>query len=618
MEGDVSSPLPPDCQDHHDAPAPAGRRRRWAEAALILSLALTLNLAGNGRFSLFDRDEPRYAACTREMRVRSDWIYPTFNGEPRYHKPVLIYWLMRAGYALGGDNPFGARLVSAAAGAATCLVVLRLGRRMLGDRAGFLAALMLTTAPIMVVESKLATTDATLTLFLVAGQACLWELSRRESLGAAAGFWVAMALAVLTKGPVGPALIASAGVASWWWGGPTVIWRRLNWRWGLVLFLLVAGPWYAAIGIQSHGDFYRFALGRQIAARVTTQMEQHGGFPGYYLVTSMVIFYPWVTLLPAANSSAWSRRRSDPRSGFLLGWVFGPMILLECVRTKLVHYYLPAYPACALLAAWLLEGIIREGVNIRRWSGGRMCLGLLGGLGLGIAAVFVAAAVVLPPALRWPCLATAAVIAAGTVWGLQWMQRAATVRAVAGLAVTWAVVMLALGGWLLPAAEPYRMARIVGRKLAVMAQRDHAEPILLSFQEPSVVYAMGRPAQMVRTWKQFYEILDSHGSVVTAIIPLEWPEFVRRRFYLDVDVRETVQGFSMTKGRTQSVRLAVIRQKPTTDPAIARAAAIDRWWADHPEVPAPSLTSPPPEWNTAPSPSDPAVRRAGGEQLDVK
>ena len=88
---------------------------------------------------------------------------------------------MRAGFALGGDNPFGARLVSALAGAATCLVVWELGRRMLGPRAGRLGALMLATAPIMVVESKLATTDATLTLWLVGCQFCLWELARRPS-----------------------------------------------------------------------------------------------------------------------------------------------------------------------------------------------------------------------------------------------------------------------------------------------------------------------------------------------------------------------------------------------------------------------------------------------------
>ena len=98
-----------------------------------------LNLAGNDRTGLWDRDEPRYAVCVREMRARGDWIFPTFNGEPRYHKPILIYWLMGLGTALGGDNPFGVRLVSAVAGAATVLGVWWLGRRMFGARGGTLA-----------------------------------------------------------------------------------------------------------------------------------------------------------------------------------------------------------------------------------------------------------------------------------------------------------------------------------------------------------------------------------------------------------------------------------------------------------------------------------------------
>ena len=70
-------------------------------------LALTLNLAGNARISLWDRDEPRYAGATREMRASGDWLRPTFNAEPRYHKPVLIYWLMMAGTALGGTTRSG-------------------------------------------------------------------------------------------------------------------------------------------------------------------------------------------------------------------------------------------------------------------------------------------------------------------------------------------------------------------------------------------------------------------------------------------------------------------------------------------------------------------------------
>ncbi len=97
----TTSPSP----DVPDGPGPS-RRSRLLEPALIALLALTLNLAGNGRVSLWDRDEPRYAQCVREMRARGDWINPSFNAEPRYHKPILIYWLMRAGFALGGDNPF--------------------------------------------------------------------------------------------------------------------------------------------------------------------------------------------------------------------------------------------------------------------------------------------------------------------------------------------------------------------------------------------------------------------------------------------------------------------------------------------------------------------------------
>ena len=350
---------------------------------MIGALALVLNLAGNGGVGLWDRDEPRYAVCVREMRARNDWIFPTYNAEPRYHKPILIYWLMRLGVAIGGDNPFGMRLVSGFAGAGTCLLVWGLGRRMFGPQVGRLAALVLATAPIMLIESKLATTDATLAFWFVGGQFCLWELSQRPSRRVAAVFWLLLALGILTKGPVPAALLAASGLVSWWWGGPTACWKRLEWRRGLILLAVVTLPWFVAIGIVSRGDFYRVAVGFHIIQRVTSGIEEHGGFPGYYVVLSLLTFYPWSALLPAALYGGWSRRRSDPAFGFLLGWIVGPLIFLELVRTKLIHYYLPAYPACALLVAWLVVTLIREEVTLRRWPLGRLGLGLLNSIGIG-------------------------------------------------------------------------------------------------------------------------------------------------------------------------------------------------------------------------------------------
>ncbi|MCA1685980.1 MAG: glycosyltransferase family 39 protein, partial [Planctomycetia bacterium] len=424
---------------------------------------------------------------------------------------------------------------------------------------------------IMVVESKLATTDATLALFLVGGQFSLWELSRRPSKRWAALFWVLTGLATLTKGPVGPALVASAGVVSWWWGGPTTAWGRLHWRWGVPLFALVTAPWLVAVGVISRGEFFRFALGKQVAERVVSGVETHGGFPGYYLVTTLVLFHPWAGFLPAALRGAWSRRRASPEFGFLLGWVVGPWVLLECVRTKLVHYYLPSYPACALLTAWAAVAVARDGGTLRRWPLGRLGLGLLGGVAVVLTGAFVAGAAVISADLRWPCLAIGLVIGTGTLCGLSRLYRATTTRGVFGLAATWSLALLLLYGWMLPAAEPYRLTRVVGERLVRLADDSHTRPVLLSFQEPTVLYTMGRSVTLMRTWPQFYRVLDRDGVVASAIVDWEELATFRARGDLDIDIRETVSGFNFNKGYNQTLHLALIRRKALTrlarDPA---------------------------------------------------
>ncbi|MDR3633569.1 MAG: glycosyltransferase family 39 protein [Isosphaeraceae bacterium] len=543
-------------------------RPRLLKGGAIVVLALALNLAGNARTSLWDRDEPRYAGCVREMRARQDWVHPTFNAEPRYQKPIFIYWVMRLGVAVGGDNPYGARLVSAVAGAATCLLVWRLGTRIFGPRAGWLAALMLATAPIMVVESKLATTDATLALLLVGCQFCLWELGQRPSRGLAALFWVLISLATLVKGPVGPALIASAGVASWWSGGPAVCWRRLHWRWGLTAFAALTAPWYIAVGLVSNGTFFRVAFGQQVVTRLTTEMEQHGGFPGYYLATSLAAFHPWVAFLPAAILGAFARRREQPAFGFLLGWVIGPLVLLELVQTKMVHYFLPAYPACALLAAWLVVAVVRDEVNLRRWALGRLGIGLLGGFGIGGAVALLAAACVVPSPVRWPCLALGLVIGGGTLYGLERLMSGATERAVAGLVATWAAVGLGVGAWLAPAVEPYKMARVVAERLNALAGSTNAQPILFSYQEPSTIYAMGRPTPAVRTWPELHEKLRQHGEMIAPALPEECVGLSHRP-ELIVEVVDHLEGFNITKGKTQTLDFVRIRMRPESVPMIA-------------------------------------------------
>lgn len=543
-------------------PAPASWPRTLREGLLIGLFALALNLAGNGSRGLWDRDEPRYAGCTREMRLSGDWIHPTFNAEPRYYKPVLIYWLMLGGTALGGDNAFGARLVPALAGVGACLMVWGLGRRLFGPNVGRLAALFLATAPLFVYNAKAATIDATLVCFHLGCMWALWELSRAPSRAWAAVFWGCLALAVLDKGPVTPVFLVLAAAVGWWWRGPTAWWGRLRWRWGLPAFGLIVAPWYVAIGIISRGDFYRVALGYHVLKRMTTGIETHGAPPGYYTGLTAATFYPWSALLPVALLAAWQRRRTTPAFGFLLGWVVGPLAFLECVPTKLIHYYLPALPACAILAAWGVERVAESGVNLRRWPLGRVSVGLLAGVGFAMTVGLLAGALLLPWDLRLPLLVMAAILGPTTLYAMERFQNGAIERASLGLVAAWAAILLIAFGWLGPAVDPYRVTPKVARGLEQLARAEGATPALVGFKAPSIVYELGRPAPILESYDDLTEYLGRDGAVVAALKEREIEAF-RKDARLTLDVRGRVSGLD-TENPLRDDRLHLVILRPAS------------------------------------------------------
>jgi 4-amino-4-deoxy-L-arabinose transferase-like glycosyltransferase len=369
-------------------------------------------------------------------------------------------------------------------------------------------------------------------------------------------------------------LIGASTLVSWWWGWPVPPRERLHWRWGLTGLLLLTAPWFLAVSIASHGDFLRFAVGKQIVNRLATDMEAHGGFPGYYPAVSMLVFYPWSALLPAAIALGWSRRKVDPDMGFLLGWVAGPLVLLECFQTKLIHYYLPAFPACSLLVARLIVMLGQERVVIRKRILARLGLAILVGIGLVLAAVLVAGTALLPADLRPPLVAIAALIVMGTLAGAGQLRQDASLRAVETLAMTWALVLLAFGGWLVPLGEPYRTSRVVGQRLAALSNRLGLEPVLLEYQEPGVIYALGHPAALTRDRDGFFTHLEGGRSVLTVLLANEIA-VMRSHFGLHVTPIDQVDGFLITKGKRRTLYLAVVREADIQPVERDRSEALD-------------------------------------------
>lgn len=501
-----------------DVPISNRETTQYGGYVLVTALCLVLYLAGNGRIDIWDRDEAWYAGTAREMLLSGDFVVPRFNGEPRYRKPVLIYWLMAASYSVFGDNEFGARFCSGVAGTVTCLITYRLGTRMFGRGVGLAAALMLAVAPIMVIESKLATTDAVLTATLVGALACLWELhAARDSWRWPLAFWSLIGVAVLTKGPFGPAFIAIAVLAWLFFSRQWSLLRRLRWLPGIAVAAAVCVPWGVAIYFATGGEFYRVAVGEEALGHSLSPMNNHPGFLGFHVATALAGLFPWTLALPLAFAGLRREAREGGPNTFLLGWVLGPIVMLELMRTKLPQYYLAAYPAWSIILSRGVVEAYAAGGRLIQSRLGLLGLAALGSIGVGSAAALATIAIAVRSApLQWPLCALAGVLAAGTAVGIVifWKRRDLTAWS-SIVATTWLVELIATA-WLLPSANPLRVAHSAATVLRTKSA-GVAPVVLCGYREPSLVYYLHEPVPMFSSPKQLGPFLDEHRSVFTVL-----------------------------------------------------------------------------------------------------
>src|ERR671929_741994 len=101
---------------------------RWLTVAAVLASFFWML----GAAPLFDVDEGAFSQATLEMFQRGDFLSTYLNGEPRYDKPILVYWLQAAGVALLGPTEWAFRLPSALCASAWALATFLFARRAFG------------------------------------------------------------------------------------------------------------------------------------------------------------------------------------------------------------------------------------------------------------------------------------------------------------------------------------------------------------------------------------------------------------------------------------------------------------------------------------------------------
>lgn len=333
--------------------------------AMLVLLSGLFFFWGLGSLGLTDRDEGRNAEAGREMLESGDWISPTFNYEPRYAKPALVYWLMSAGYRVLGVSEFTARLPSALFALGLILMTYGFLARVRDPVTALIGSLMLLLNMEMISLSRMALTDSVLIFFTTLALYAFWlgtEAPARP--GWLWIFYAAMAFGTLAKGPVGilvPLITVAlylTATTRWPW-----FWRHGKPLAGGALFAALALPWYGVMWVL-HGSDYTASAQANTVGRFLNPMEGHGFTLLFYVPVLLLGFFPWSGWLPFAWHRAlttWRTARRDGTIGvsaheeqlewFTAVWIAGTFVFFSLSSTRLPHYIAPLFPAAAILTA---------------------------------------------------------------------------------------------------------------------------------------------------------------------------------------------------------------------------------------------------------------------------
>ncbi len=449
---------------------------------LLLICAVNFLFMLNGN-SLWDVDEPNNAVCAREMLEAGNWWVPVFNGDLRFDKPILLYWLMMPAFSLFGVNEFAARLPSALSMTALTFIIFHFGSRLVSARAGAYAALIFATTLHIVVIGRAATPDPVFMLcicFAMLALFCVyWERPDSPRLLYAA--YVAIGFGVLAKGPVAVLMPGLVFLSFLLLAGK---WRDIMWfrpLRGLLIILAVALPWYIAVGVLTDGAWLEGFILHHNIDRFSEPLQGHRGFPGLYLLSLFLGAFPWSgLLLSALIFGAWrlTELRTEPLRLFLLCWIGAFVLFFSIARTQLPNYILPVFPAVALLmGSWLCEA---ESKWAGRWLlSVALALSVSLAIGAGIGLQF-----------QWPgewvFAASFLPVVAVAGW-LLFSQKWTCVPAI-GLAMTVCVALLA--GWAAPAFEAHKAAPRLAQK-ANEAGFDGNQLATYRYFQPSLLFYHG-------------------------------------------------------------------------------------------------------------------------------
>lgn len=362
------------CSNPASSPNGAGPLFSRRGFLYLLCVLAILRLFLNILVPLMDPSEARYALICKIMAESGNYLEPklihdgvlmNFEG-----KPPLCFQAGAVACRIFGVNLFAVRLPSFLFAAGLLAALYGAIRRTRGENVAQLAVLLTLSSPVFFLYAGQCMTDMALA-FCVCSAVFAYmvfdhETVRRNKKLASIGFFAALGVGMLVKGPVA---IVLAGMPVFLFVLLGNRWRDLKnhaWFLGFAVFFLIAAPWYVLMQRANPDFLYYFFVNENFKRFLFKEYgDQYGAgretFRGMALIWFLLSNLPAVLLVlfPACSREGRGKlarlwRKSVLADNLpLLGFL--AITLFWCLTSRvLITYVLPTVP---LFSLWLADSL---------------------------------------------------------------------------------------------------------------------------------------------------------------------------------------------------------------------------------------------------------------------
>src|SRR5262245_11243113 len=319
-------------------------------------------------------DEGRYVGVALEMLWSGNWLEPTLDTLPYFHKPPLFYWLTAASLGTFGINAWAGRLSSLLAATACALSLYHFLWRWSGHAQARTALLVLLTAPFFYGGAQFANMDMLVaacisgTILCAAHGVLGTSDGARPSRSALLGAYALAALGLLAKGLIGIAIPAIViGIWLVFVGRPWMI-LRLVWLPGVALFAVLGLPWFLLMQARYPGFFAYFFVHHHFERFAAQGFNNPQPF-WFLVVVFAALTLPWSAfLVGAARAYPETAGRSRQVQALMWIWLISTLIFFSIPTSKLIGYVMVALPPLGALAAQGLLSAAGAPARARSWA----------------------------------------------------------------------------------------------------------------------------------------------------------------------------------------------------------------------------------------------------------